>query len=115
MPNRKRYYAELAGTILMWAEDGHGNPPWKAFIQRRPIAAMMPNAEGEMVPVEISATPESFVTRTEKLAMDLAVTTIRQDPKYQDYAHRWEEIEWHECDVPDDEWDARCARFIAGN
>ena len=114
MPNRKRWYAELAGTILMWVEEVSDNPPWEAFILRRPMAGAMVNPEGELVPVQIPATRESFVARNESIAMDACETTIRNGPTYSEYAHRLPEVKWQECEVSDDEWKARCAGFIAG-
>jgi hypothetical protein len=113
MPNRKRWYAELAGTILMWAEEVDDNPPWNAYILRRPMAGAMATPEGELVPVQIPATRESFVARDERIAMDACETTIKHDPAYSEYAPRLPELNWQECEVSDDEWNARCARFVA--
>ena len=68
MPNRKRWYAELAGTILLWAEEVPENPPWEAFILRRPrMMGFVESPGGELVKVQIPATRESFVARSEKI------------------------------------------------
>ena|ERR1039457_1658407 len=35
MPNRKRWYAELAGTFLLWVEGVPDNPFWRALARKR--------------------------------------------------------------------------------
>ena len=114
MPNRKRWYAELAGTFLMWAEHVDENPPWRAFILRRPSVGALVNSEGELVPVQIPATSENFIARNEQIAMDGCEATIRNVRAYSEYAHRLPELKWQECEVSDDEWNARCAQFVTG-
>src|ERR1035438_8784827 len=80
---------------------------------RRGCPAFLSTPEGELVPVQIPATRESFVARDERIAMDACETTIKHDPAYSEYAPRLPELNWQECEVSDDEWNARCARFVA--
>lgn len=115
MPNRKRWFAELAGTFLLWVEEVAENPPWEAFILRRSRMGVVENAAGQLFTVQILETPESFVARSEGIAMDAAETTIRNDRRYQEYAHRLGEMKWQECDVSDEDWQERCARFLRGD
>jgi hypothetical protein len=112
MPNRKRWYAELAGTFLLWVEQVPDNPPWKAYILHRFQAGAIQNLAGESVKIQILATRESFMARSESVAMDSAETTIRNDPDYREYAHRLGEMKWRECEISDEEWNVRCAQFV---
>lgn len=112
MPNRKRWYAELAGTILLSVEEVQDNPPWKAYILRRPRLGGVGSTEGEFIPFQTPATRESLIARSEVIAMEAAETTIRNNPEYKDYAHRLGEVNWQECEVLDEAWQERCAKFV---
>jgi hypothetical protein len=114
MPNRKRWYAELAGTFLLWVEEVPDNPPWKAYILRRPRLGAVEFPAGKFIEFQISPTRESFIARDENIAMESAETTIRNDPDYRDYAHRVGEMKWQKSEVSDEEWQERCAKFVQG-
>src|SRR5882672_4582117 len=113
MATRKRWFAELAGTFLLCAEEVAENPPWKAYILRRPLLGVTEDSAGNLIECQIPAVKgHNFIARSEKIAMDAAETTIRNS--YRNYAHRLGEMKWQERNVSDQEWDERCAQFIRG-
>jgi hypothetical protein len=111
---RKRWFAELAGVFLLWAEEWPENPPWKAYILRRATTQLPVSATGELLEVRILSS-EHFVARSERIAIDAIETTIRNSRSHEGYAHRFKEAEWRLCEVSDKEWATQCERFKEGH
>lgn len=109
MPIRKRWYAELAGTILLWVEeapDHPNNPPfaWQGTVVRRPL---------ELEDRTIRFDPDRFFERrSAEDAMKSAEITVVNSPSLCEYAHRLGELKWREWGLSDQEWEEWKARFM---
>ena len=114
MPNRKRWYAELAGTILLWVEEEPDNPPfpWRGFILRRPQKAVF-EGPGGPVKLTLQHKGDSFLDKSEKSAMENAERSVRNDRASHDYAHRLGELKWREWELSEEEWEKQSKRFYA--
>jgi len=113
MPNRKRWYAELAGTILLWVEEApdHPNSPpfaWQGTVVRRPLALRIDGPEDHTIPFD----PDPFFEKSAKAAMDGAEKTVINSPFLCEYAHRLGELKWREWELSDQEWEEWKARFM---
>ena len=111
MPNRKRLFTDVANTFLLWAEEVPSEPPWIGHVLRRPWKLTFETPDG---PVEHTTPPwqDRFVARTETIAKEAAVITVRNC--FAEYAHRLESLIWIESQVSDEEWEGACHRFIGG-
>lgn len=112
MPNRKRWYAELAGTILLWVEEEPDNPvyPWRGYVLRRP--QVLESAEG---PVQL-APPlgDTFTEKSERAAIESVESTIQNHRAFQEYGHRVKELNWKQWELSEEDWKKHCKSFVAG-
>lgn len=107
MGNRKRWYAELAGTILVWVEEWSTNDPpftWKAYLIRRPLKI------GEQI---CEFCPDQFDDKSKESAIGNVSLTIRNASQFREYAHCLDGLRWYECDLPEEEWNSQVRHFIA--
>ncbi len=106
MPNRKRLYGELAGTILVWIEEMPADPPfhWEARLIRRP---------GKIGGTTLEYRPDGFQDKSKESAIQNVELTIQQAPQFKDYGHRVNELRWMECDLSEEAWQQQVARFIS--
>jgi hypothetical protein len=106
MPNRNRWYAELAGTILLWVEEVQDNLPftWEGHAIRRPQKVAGHTFEFY---------PDRFLDRSKESAIENLNVTVRQAPQFQEYRHRLGELRWKECDLSEEDWEKQVARFIS--
>lgn len=116
MANRKRWYAELAGTILLWVEEAPENPnnppfAWRGTVLRRPLKLQLDGPETRTIQFSLDA----FFERSAKTAMEGAEKGVSNSPSpfLREYAHRIGELKWREWEGSDEEWDAWKARFMA--
>ena len=103
---RKRVYAELAGTILLWGEEMPDNPPftWNGYAMRRPV----------MIGQEtVQFRDECFKGKSEESVVEYLKLTLQNDAQFREYAHRLRELRWKECEASDDDWEKRVQGFIA--
>jgi hypothetical protein len=107
MTARKRWYAELAGTILLWVQENPlKDPPftWEGHVIRRPQKAGNETWEFD---------PDSFWHTSKESAIKDTELTVRQGKPFREYGHRLNELLWRECDLSEEDWDKLIARFIA--
>jgi len=106
MSNQKRWYAELAGSILVWIKEVPADPPfaWEVRLIRRPE-----KIGGET----LEYYPDGFQDKSKESAIQNAELTIRQAPQFKDYGHRVNELRWKECDLSEEAWQQQVARFIS--
>lgn len=109
MQDRKRWYAELANTFLLWVEEVPENPPWRGHVLRRPWMVPIETPDGF---VQRPTQPwfDSFVARSERIAKEASVVTVANC--FAEYKHRLGELTWREWGSSDEDWEERCKRFI---
>jgi hypothetical protein len=109
MPNRKRRYADFAGTFLLWVEEAPDHPPpltWSGHVLMRPTPYNSIKEPWYEPP---------FSASSEAKAKKDVEETIRNHPAFHVFAHRLSELEWSESNLSEDEWEEKRARFITGH
>jgi hypothetical protein len=108
------WYAELAGTILMWVEevpDDPLNPPfsWQGTMLRRPLSVALASEDRIFEFI-----PDVFREKTLDAAMEGATKAIlnSDSPFINEYAHRVGELHWTQWKLSDQEWEQWKTRFM---
>ncbi len=112
MPNRTRWYCDIAGVFLLWVEEvvpaDPNRAPWQGRVLRRggPVQVEIP--EG---PPLRSRLPwdDPFPTWSKAAAIDAAENTVRN--YFPAYANRAKNPKWIECHVSDEDWETACNGF----
>lgn len=116
MQNRSRWYAELAGTILLWVEevpDHPNNPPfgWRGTVLRRSLVLALDGPEDQRI---VRFTPDEFYEKFLETAKAGAVQGVTNSPSkfINAYGGRIGEIEWREWAGSDQDWENWKDRFM---
>ena len=107
MPNRKRSYAELAGTILLWVQEETTELPftWTGHVLRRQRYFDAPDTPGPLL--------DCFRDTSEETARSKTVRTVEGSLVLSEYAHRLGELTWMTCNESEADWGKRVREFLA--